>query len=242
MHQPVSADPTPTRAEPTPSAPPYGTGTAHGPSFGPTGNPAGYISAWSQPQTFFSPATPAWNPGPWGNPRFPTTANSAPMPPCYYNSWGFPTQWFPQMPPSAYPQSSGAVPTTAPTGSRAQSSSAGSVPSHTDAVITVVSDISDEESSEISNAGTSTSSLPASKGILRNPHKKDKGNPISDEVMKWWEELRTHKLSPEDHKEELSSFAVPEEQDKYFSAPELPAGIKKVFKQVNPSMLLKMTD
>ena len=80
----------------------------------------------------------------------------------------------------------------------------------------------------------STPSL-ASREVFRNP--KEKGNPFSDEITQWWEELRTHKLSSDEYKEELSSFLVPVEQEKYFSAPELPAGIKKVFKLVNPSMV-----
>ena len=202
-------------------------------SFGPTGNPAGYASAWpSQPQTFFTPAMPS-NPGPWGNPQLPTASNPGLIPQCFFNPWGFPTQWCPPMAQPANLQPSNTAPsgTSVTTGLRMQPAVG-----HTDTAVSLVSD-SDDESPDFSCAGNSATSLPVSKEILRNPHRKDKGNPISDEVIQWWEELRTHKLSPEDHKEELSSFAVPEEQEKYFSAPELPTGIKKVFKQVNPSIV-----
>ena len=49
--------------------------------------------------------------------------------------------------------------------------------------------------------------------IFCNPFRKEIHNALSDERSQWWEELRTHTLSSEDYKEEISSFLVPLDQE-----------------------------
>ena len=65
----------------------------------------------------------------------------------------------------------------------------------------------------------------------RNPYHKVVGIPGTDNVLSWWEELRSNKLRHEEFKEELLSNQAPVEQEKYFKAPELPSQIKSSFKE-----------
>ncbi|XP_038052555.1 vegetative cell wall protein gp1-like isoform X2 [Patiria miniata] len=160
---------------------------------------------------------------PWGTPGGPGPST---MPAGLFNQWGIPVQYFPQ---PIYSGLSEHPPASAPTltapGSHAQRPPAAAADDGGHLEIVNVSD--DESESSFSAVST------AGREPFRLPHKKDTGiNPISEKVISWWEELRTHKLSSDDYKEEISPYNVPSGQGKFFSAPELPSGLKKVFKQI----------
>ena len=96
---------------------------------------------------------------------------------------------------------------------------------------------SDDDEASLISANSAAQISSAS--TFRNPHRKDVGTPLSTKVIDWWKELRTNRLSMEDLKEELAPQAVPSDQANYFDPPELPAGIKKVFKQANSTLVAR---
>ena len=107
----------------------------------------------------------------------------------------------------------------------------------TNVVSTDVEAVSGEDDDSSSTISTPSGAPTATASAFRNPHRKDLGTPLSAKVLDWWKELRTNKLSAEDLKDEVQSQAVPADQTGHFEPPELPAGIKKVFKLANSSLV-----